>query len=531
MQLYPTHATFHVAVAGIGLVTLGAAARLAPVVAFGGSMLLALALGRAVARIGVARLRGAGFEMVWCDAQRVHKLVRDGQIVLRGELRNRGGDRVHVSALRTVASSWLDTSIEPRRLTLPPWSRAIVEIRVGAKRVGRWGVHGLALEVCAMPFGADGLYEVPLLFANPLGIEVLPRALVAFVASPRGGRARHGATFGSAGRSSGEGDQLRELRAHVPGDAFKRIAWKASARRGKLLVREMDRDERDVVWLVLDASVELWAGPAGHAPLDRMIDDLATMAVRHLAEGDRVGLVVAASRLRAWIGPRSGAKHGAVLASALASAASVIDVDRSELDEAQVARRVAEHARPLDPRGLADLPKGDLGALAARAAELEASAPFAPRIPFAPTEREQSLRHYLAAFGIEAPPRLDGERRKTEATMSLTLDRLHDERPRPTIVHVWAPPPSVPRPMGEPIAALRASGAEVRWSLPVFGPGLGLDVRGNNPLAEIAHDAVRARAQATRDRGERLLRRLGVRVLSIGPRRPIASSDRTPGEA
>ena len=57
MQLYPTRSTFHVAIAGAGLVALGAAARLAPVVAFGGAMLLAVALGRAIALVAVALIR------------------------------------------------------------------------------------------------------------------------------------------------------------------------------------------------------------------------------------------------------------------------------------------------------------------------------------------------------------------------------------------------------------------------------------------------------------------------------------------
>ena len=35
----------------------------------------------------------------------------------------------------------------------------------------------------------------------------------------------------------------------------KRIAWKASARRGQLLVRDFEREERDIVWVILEATV------------------------------------------------------------------------------------------------------------------------------------------------------------------------------------------------------------------------------------------------------------------------------------
>ena len=39
-------------------------------------------------------------------------------------------------------------------------------------------------------------------------------------------------------------------------------------------VREMQREEREVVWLVVDASVELWAGGKGDAPLDHVRRDV-----------------------------------------------------------------------------------------------------------------------------------------------------------------------------------------------------------------------------------------------------------------
>src|SRR5262249_48660248 len=151
-------------------------------------------------------------------------------------------------------------SIEPETVDLAPGGRAPFEVTVQPKRIGRWGLHGVALEVTATPFGAEGLHEIPLLFANPLGIEVLPAA-GAGTASARSAWSRRAAETGRLAHAAGEAEELRELRDHTAGDPFKRIAWKASARRGRLLVRELERDERDVVWLVVDASVELWAGP------------------------------------------------------------------------------------------------------------------------------------------------------------------------------------------------------------------------------------------------------------------------------
>jgi uncharacterized protein (DUF58 family) len=539
VNLHPTRATVHVALAGATLVGLGLAARAPAVLAFGGAMVLAVAIGRAAALVTVTRLRAAGFEMVWGTPQRVMRLPRGSSAVLVAELRNRGLEDMRGVGLRALASSLLEVDVTPKSIDLPAGARVQVDVHVRALRVGRWGVHGVALEVRGTPAGGEGLYEAPLMFANPFGIEVFPRPLHALVQSPRGGRARRSAEAGSPSRIAGEGEELRELREHVPGDPFKRIAWKASARRGQLLVRDMEREERDVVWLVVDASVELWAGVPGHAPLDHAVEEAAALATRHLERGDRVGLIVTAARTRAYIPPEAGAAHGVKIAAALASAASMIDDDRTELDELEVAQRVSEHARPLDPAGLADIPRGSLDALTARADQLRKRAPFAPRLPHARSPREQHLRLYLAAFGVEVPPRADGERDKTEASIAALLDKLTREKPRASIVHVFAPAPSGASGVVKSVANLKRRRAEVRWSLPVFelganaperepvgpsaqavaradaaGGGDGHDggAAGSDAVAAAVGEAVLLRTRASRRRGERALRRMGVVV-------------------
>ncbi len=514
MQLYPTRSTFHVAVAGAGLVALGAAARLAAVVAFGGAMLLAVALGRAVALLAVGRLRAAGFEMVWTGPTRVRRATRGRRIVLEGELRNRGDEPVRAVMVRPLVSSMLEASVEPATLDLPAGARARVDVVVVPRRVGRWGVHGIALEVRGMSIGGEALYEVPLLFANPMGIEVLPLGLAAVTAARRPGPAQSAAEDGRRTNFAGDRGELRELRDHAPGDPFKRIAWKASAKRGRLLVRETERQERDVVWLVVDASVELWAGAPGTAPLDRVVDDVAAIATRHMRRRERVGLVVSASRVRSWIAPGGGTSHRSLLAGALASATCTVDADRTELDEAEVALRVTEHARPLDAQGLRGVRKGDLDALLERAERLRSLAPFAPGVAFAPTPRERALRQYLAAFGIESTPRVEGERDLAEATLVSVLDRLRTEKPRASVVHVWAPPPARTDAMSRAIAALRGHRVTVRWTLPPLDAGVGAERDRRSPVADVVDEAVRVRAHATRTRGERLLRRLGVHVVA-----------------
>ena len=346
MQVYPTRPALHLAVAG-GLVMLaGVIAREVALVAWGGGIVVAVALARATALASVSRIRGAGFEMLWTGERRLVSVAKGAEVEIDAEVRNRDSRAARYVHLRPVASSHLKVEVEPAFGEVPAGGRLRVSVRVKAPRVGRHAVHGLSLEVQ----GAPGLFEVPLTFANPYGVEVLPRPFAPLLLSARGGRSRREADIGRPGPMAGDGIDLRELRELQPGDSFKRIAWRASARRGKLIVRDFEHDERDVVWIVLDASVELWAGKPGTAPLDFGIDEVAAVARRHLARGDSVGLAVIGGRLRGLIEPDRGAQHGHLIALALILSTSTYDADRSELDERGVAVRVLEHLRPLDGR-------------------------------------------------------------------------------------------------------------------------------------------------------------------------------------
>jgi uncharacterized protein (DUF58 family) len=275
----------------------------------------------------------------------------------------------------------------------------------------------------------------------------------------------------------------------------------------------MEREERDVVWLVLDASVELWAGEEGKAPLDVAVEELGGAAARHLAKGDQVGLAVFASRVRTWLPPAGGPLQASRIVAALASTASMVDADRCELDEPELAQRVAEHLRPLDPRGLSDVPRGNLDALATRAEAMRSRAPFAPRLPHAASPREQRFRHYLAAFGVEVPPRVDGEREKADKQLEALLDKLtREKKKRPSVVHVWAPPPGPESAVAAAARKLRARHVEVRWTMPSFEPSLEPSRPGQPETVEdVVREAVRLRVRASQSRAERALRGFGVR--------------------
>lgn len=446
--------------------------------------------------------------MVWSTRKRVFHARPGDALVLVAELRNKSDEDVHAVGLRAIASQMLDARCSPTEIVLAPRSRATVDIELHPKRVGRWGVHGLALEVRTGFAGGDSAYEAPLMFANPIGVEVRPRALVARALSPRGGRARISAPSSQSAALPGEGDEFRELRDHSPGDAFRRIAWRASARMGKLVVREMERSERDVVWAIVDASADHWGGRIGYAPLDTLIETAGALIVRHLDRGDSVGLAIVAGRPRAFIEPSRRRGHASRLTRALVSAANLVDADRTSLDEREVAALVLEHARPLDPAGLSDIASRDIDMLAARASMLEQRAPFSPRVPFAPSSRERTLRRYLAAFGIEVPPSLDGEAAACAQTTASILAKIASHKPRPTLVYFFGPTSLATGEVVPLLRRLHRRGVGVRFISSY--EDLAASPPPSRSVEEAITEAVVLRREAAHARGARALARLGI---------------------
>jgi uncharacterized protein (DUF58 family) len=512
MQLFPTRPAVHVALAALGTVGLGVVLRAPAIVGWGGAMIAGLAFSRAMTKVAIVRLRLSGLEMLW-HTDRVQRLSRGDAVTLTIELRNRDTRAVRYRAARALASRELQVSVDPALGVVPPGAAVKLILTVRAPRVGTYCVHGLSLEAR----GPSSLFEVPLAFANPLGVEVLPRPLMGFISSARGGRSRLFADAGAAARRPGQGSELYELREHVAGDPFKHIAWKASARRGRLFVREFEREDRDVVWLVLDADVSMLGGPLGRAPIDAGIDQLAALARRHLARGDRVGVAVAGVPSAFWLHPSRGPGHGLRVSRALTRAASALDAGRSEDDEIDVARRVLEHLRFLDAAGAAGLSEGQLDRLAAVAEAASRRAPFDEPAPLAANARERTLRRYLACFGISSPPRSREGDARSEAAVAEALERALGERPRPSLAYVWGRPPESPSTaLTSSVRKLLRRGVAVRWLSTMQEDALS---PAHDEVAQAVFAAMALRTRVARERGERALGAIGVRVLRNRPKR------------
>ena len=118
-------------------------------------------------------------------------------------------------------------------------------------------------------------------------------------------------------RLRGEGQEIASLRAYAPGDAFQRIDWKATARRGSPIVREHQAERQQPVVLLLDAGRRMAREANGQSRLDEAIDASLLLAHVALRADDRVGLWAFADVPLRMVAPARGVAHGKRLARAV----------------------------------------------------------------------------------------------------------------------------------------------------------------------------------------------------------------------
>src|SRR5215470_11684808 len=139
----------------------------------------------------------------------------------------------------------------------------------------------------------------------------------------------------------GQGSEFDSLREYVIGDDVRSIDWRATARRGDVMVRTW-RPERDRrILIVLDTGRTSAGRVAGTPRLDTSMD--ATLLLTALASraGDRIDFLAFDRRIRARV---VGAPRPAVLSS-VTDAMAAIEPELVETDAAALASEVLRRVR------------------------------------------------------------------------------------------------------------------------------------------------------------------------------------------
>ena len=117
-------------------------------------------------------------------------------------------------------------------------------------------------------------------------------------------------------RARGQGTEVDALRPYAVGDPYAAVSWKATARRGRPVVRETRAERRQNVLLVLDCGRRMAREVAGRSRLDHAIEAALLLGDVAIRSDDRVGLVAFADRMTALVAPRGGVAQLHALATA-----------------------------------------------------------------------------------------------------------------------------------------------------------------------------------------------------------------------
>ena len=135
--------------------------------------------------------------------------------------------------------------------------------------------------------------------------------------------------FTDAGGMSGEqgrallhrtaGYDLHSIRDHQRGESLRRVHWRSTAKRRKLMVKELQDTPRDEASVLLDGDIRAVAGERPESTFDYQVRAAASLLHRLVESGQRSALVIhGASHTRIRVGDAGG--HWATALGALAGA-------------------------------------------------------------------------------------------------------------------------------------------------------------------------------------------------------------------
>ena len=265
-----------------GAVALGAAALVAAW-AFGSSPLVVVGLGFVLAGLA-ARL--------W---------ARNARNSVELERRLLPGDRVEGSAVVVEVRARHHRRLLGGSITLRQ--------RLGSsEHVARMHGARTVLTFLDLPRGRHELAPTEAVLVDPLGLErveeqvdarshVLIRPRIPALTSVF---STYGSRETGAARSRFRrptGFEIHAVREYAPGEPLRAVHWPSTARRGRLMVKELDDAPRDDLAVVLDQDEDGVAGPPGRSSFDAAVRAAGALTLAHVLWNRRVVLIGTADAL------------------------------------------------------------------------------------------------------------------------------------------------------------------------------------------------------------------------------------------
>ena len=414
----------------------------------------------------------------------------------------------------------------------PPSAQGGPVFEVTARRIGLAAIHGLRVR---RPV-SGGLFLSEAFVAAPGRVSIVPRLARAGLSRAFLGSDIREAVVAASRRVRGLGVDVREIRDHVAGDPFKHIAWTASARRGKWMVKEFETDASLSVYVVADMGPRMRAGAVGERLIDAAFDTTFALASEVLRGGDRVGLVTVDRRIHGFVRGQRGSHALEPILAELSAAIAPHRAGFATPDTDEVAIVVAGH---LADHGYPDLLGGATAHLAASSQTLPLDIDLLRveerarielerrgREPALNLELDSVLRAYAADVGAELPYRVAGASDDRGGGFAEAVERVITDR---SASHVIVLITEVSRAVTELEPAIRLAMAH-RHRIVLLCPRrpVGSAVAEQaSPLEQLDGSALRDHLEAAFQTRSELevaaamarLRGLGIKVAYFEPRR------------
>ena len=212
-------------------------------------------------------------------------------VTVRVSLRWTGGGKLPYAAVVDrvpILARWLDGDV---------WAGAavgarapiVIEYRVEPRGAGQLRFDGLRVTVADL----CGFFYRTAFVRDPFRVRVLPPLAEPSDGLPRKKRLNRLPILGNHRYlRPGGGSELLDLRDYVETDPPKLIAWKPSARRGRLIVKELESDVPVRSTLIVDVSSSVRVGPVGDNALARLVEIAAAILNANHRGRDPTGLTL-----------------------------------------------------------------------------------------------------------------------------------------------------------------------------------------------------------------------------------------------
>lgn len=212
----------------------------------------------------------------------------------------------------------------PIPFAIPSGTRYVSEYHLTPKERGDYTFGDIFLRT----LGPLGLVSRIERYDKEQRVKVYPNLLDAakFTIMARRGRLQQVGV--RAARLQGVGREFESLRDYQPDDEMRRIDWKATARRGKLVSRQYEVERSQSIILVLDVGRTMLAEIDGVQKLEYAINASLLLAFVATLTEDKVGLLLFSDEVKAYIPPKKGRSQVYAIMDALYNArASYVEPD------------------------------------------------------------------------------------------------------------------------------------------------------------------------------------------------------------